>query len=233
MGWWNRFAELALNEGYVLALAMTCMLQYAAYVHLRNRSRRHASLLNAEVNELKTELSDVQRDRAFVRLENQLVREFVTQPDIERSLSRLLKEFVPDSRYGFAIYLELHNDEFVIRQSRGNAIDVNRIIPISADLLRRLATEKLVTWTGKDLLTSSIALMFHKDDLRNVETPPPDSHHGQRTGLRNFGFNTVVPGRNAGRLATGTRSPNRRLHCPSATKRYAAAGPKIKIAVDH
>lgn len=169
MDWWNRFADLALNEGYVLALAGTCLLQYFAYLHLRYHAWHKASLLNDEVILLKSELSDVQRDRAFVRLENQLVREFVTQPDIERSLSRLLKEFVPDSRYGFAVYLELHNEEFVVRQSRGNVLEVNTVVPITTELKKQLAKEKLVTWSSHELLTSSIALAIHKDDFRNVE----------------------------------------------------------------
>lgn len=169
MGWWHQTAEMAMHEGYVLALAATCLIQYIAYLHLRQSSRKANNDLNIELDELKGELSQVQRDRAFVRLENQLVREFVTQPDIDRSLSRLLKEFVPDPRYGFAAYLELQDEDFVVRQSRGDVLTKDAIVALPAELITRLAKDKLVSWNAFGVAESPFSFIFPKEEFNTVD----------------------------------------------------------------
>src|SRR3990172_6669305 len=128
-----------VSAGSVVALALICVLQYAAYVHRRAKLRRQNELLRSQMDGLETELVDVQKDRSLARLENQILREFVSETEVNRALGLLLKRFVPNTSEGFGALVRLGTSSMLVEQYRGLEAESQAELRIDAAVLNRLA----------------------------------------------------------------------------------------------
>lgn len=123
---WSEWAQLSVSGGYLVALASICLLQYIVHTYRLSQSqsereqlRRATESYRSEMAELETELNMIQRDRTLVKLENQILREFVAETECDRALALLLRRYVSSTRDDFAAYLACRDGEFTVTHSRG------------------------------------------------------------------------------------------------------------------
>ena len=74
----------------------------------------------------------VSRDRTLTSLENQILRDFARELDLDRVLDQLLRRFVTEIKDGFAAYVPLDHsaiDSEVIVQCRSNPVRA-KVVPL-------------------------------------------------------------------------------------------------------
>lgn len=160
----NQFVDEAVSGGYVLAVALICLLQYAAHLYLMNRTRRQYAHYRHERDGLKTDLASVQKDRMIAVLENTILREFVAQTELDRSLDVLLRRYIPNPSEAFAAFLHRQEGEYLLLRSRGMSDETSRRIVIDDTLSRRVMRERVVALEGAELAGSEIAGTFSNED---------------------------------------------------------------------
>jgi len=159
-----RVVHQVVSSGSVVALSAICGLQYLVYMHRQGEMRRKNELLQSQMEGLETELVDVQKDRSLARLENQILREFVTETEINRALGLLLKRFVPNTTDGFGVLVRLAAGRKLAEQSRGLSDESRENIQIDAGLLRRVANERSLVVEEAELAHSELLQSIsHKD----------------------------------------------------------------------
>jgi diguanylate cyclase (GGDEF)-like protein len=151
-------------SGGVVALAAIVTLQYLIHVNRRNAMRRANAELSEQLHGVEVELGDVQKDRSIARLENQILREFVSETEINRVLGLLLKRFVPDSASGFGALVRLGAGQRLSEQWRGLSDESRASITIDASLLRRVANERALMIAGPELSGSELSLSLAPKD---------------------------------------------------------------------
>ena len=65
------------------------------------------------------ELDDIQHDQVLVRIENRILRAFVSSSDFENAADLLLKYLVPNPSRGFAAVFYVDDSQLVLESSRG------------------------------------------------------------------------------------------------------------------
>jgi hypothetical protein len=95
----------ALANGNAVALALVCLLQYVYSLLRISRVRSLASRYQEQVDTLSLEMLQLDRERMVHRLENQILRDVLTQSDCRKAIAILLKRFVPNSDDGFAAFV--------------------------------------------------------------------------------------------------------------------------------
>lgn len=151
-------------SGGVVALAAICTLQYLVHVYRRGVIRRQNEQLSEQLQGVEAELGDVQKDRSLARLENQILREFVSETEINRVLGLLLKRFVPDASSGFGALVRLGSGHRLADQCRGLCDESRESITIDARLLRRVSNERAIMITGPELAGSELSLSLAPKD---------------------------------------------------------------------
>ena len=160
----NGFVDQAVAGGYVLAVAMVCLLQYLVHLYLMSRTRRQYAHYRDERDGLKGDLVTVQKDRMIAVLENTILREFVAQTEFDRSLDVLLRRYVPNPNEAFAAFLQRESGEYVLLRGRGMSDETCRSVQLDAALVRRVLHDRTVALEGAELAASSIASSLSNDD---------------------------------------------------------------------
>ena len=109
----------AIASGGVIALSLVCLVQYAFHFWRMTTVRRQREIDRLQVSHLEGELQTVQTDRDLSLLENRILREFVSETEIDKGFDVLLRHFVPSWGGGFGVLLEIEDDQYVVRRSRG------------------------------------------------------------------------------------------------------------------
>jgi len=94
----------------VLTLGLICVLQYMLHIYQLSAASLETEWCLREVEDLKGDLRHVQKDNTLSRLENSILREFVSQTEIEKALDFLIRRFVPAPEDGFGAYLLREED---------------------------------------------------------------------------------------------------------------------------
>ncbi len=113
-----QFCDQAVSGGYLVAMVLICALQYMFYLYSTNRSRELKDRLFRQIDDVQKDLRSVSRDRTLTSLENQILREFTGELDLDRTLEQLIIRLV-DGGDGFAAYVPLALADKSIRHSRG------------------------------------------------------------------------------------------------------------------
>lgn len=141
----TEFFEYTAAGGYQLALALVCLMQYAFHVYrLGQAGRRNDRVVN-EMHGLEVELQSVERERVISRLENHILREFVSQTEIDKALDLLLMRFAPDEESDFAAFAQINEADVVVCHHRGLDPQSASDFAIDPPLLERLREERTVT----------------------------------------------------------------------------------------
>lgn len=136
------FVQHTISGGSVLALATICLLQYLSHLRRISHVRRENSRLHIELEGLEGELTDVQKDRTLAQLENNILREFVAQTEVEKSLELILRRYVLNPREGFAAFLQSDAGSCRVTRSRGLSDESLATISVDRSLWPRLNRER-------------------------------------------------------------------------------------------
>src|SRR5204863_4803276 len=101
------FVHSTVASGYVVALAVICLLQYCSHLYRLARQRKEAELRRQEMAGMESALNIMHKDRALARYENQILREFVSQTECDKAMMLLLRRYVPNTDEGLGAFLQL------------------------------------------------------------------------------------------------------------------------------
>ncbi len=146
------FVDQAVAGGYVLALGLVCLLQYMLYVTRRMQVRQHLQRCRLEMQGMQDELSSIQKDQTLTQLENQILREFVEQTELDQALTLLLRRFIPDPQQGFAAFISYGVGRNTIERSRGLSEQSLAAFEVDSELKERVDQERIVRLTSVELL---------------------------------------------------------------------------------
>jgi diguanylate cyclase (GGDEF)-like protein len=141
---------------YAPALAAVCLLQYCVYLHRLIVARREAQGYRREMEGLAVELAGSERERTLSELENAILRELVSPADVEQAIGLLLRRFVPDTRSGLGVFLELREGAYCVRLGRGLSEQTRRALQIDPALLEQLRADALLVLQGDALAHSGL-----------------------------------------------------------------------------
>lgn len=148
----HQLAEHARGIGAVAALAVVCLVQYAHHLVRMRAARRLTDRFREEVDGLEDELDVCREESQLAALENEFLREFVSQPDLGRAIDVLLRKLVPRPKEDFAA-LFLY-DEGALELHRCRGIDDPHELVVDADLESRTLRDGAVVLEGESLGSS-------------------------------------------------------------------------------
>jgi diguanylate cyclase (GGDEF)-like protein len=128
-------------------------VQYIYFVAHKKRAHRlaaklrsQADNLSGEVSQLNGEMQVLSRDRNLQRIENQLLREVLTQTECAKAVQALLRRFVPNPDDAFAVFLPCDPNGEAAAQCRGLSPDSFASLKCSAMLLNELSNKSVLIW---------------------------------------------------------------------------------------
>lgn len=155
--------QRTISGGSVLALATICLLQYLSHLRRISHVRRENSRLHNELEGLETELTDVQKDRTLAQLENNILREFVAQTEVEKSLELILRRYILNPREGFAAFIQCDGDACRVTRSRGLSEESLTSVTFEQSLWPRLNRERLIVLRDAELHQSRLSDLSPED----------------------------------------------------------------------
>ncbi len=160
----SRLVDQAVSGGYVLAIALVCLLQYVVYLYRMGQAKRQYGQFRDELEGLESELTNVQKDRAVAVLENSILRDFVSQTELDKSLDLLLRRYVPNPREGFAVFLQRDGERFTVLRSRGLSEESELRLSADDSVCRKAAKERLHVVDGAALTDSGLVSLLSNED---------------------------------------------------------------------
>lgn len=154
--YWFDFAHVSVTGGLTFSLASICLFQYLLHAYRLSISREQSDKYRREMEGLEDELTSVQKDRTLTRLENHILREFVTETECDKALGLVLRRFVADAKGGFSAYVQLASGTPSVEQSRGLSEESIRGIRLDAGLIDHLRGGKGIVLEGNALLGSPL-----------------------------------------------------------------------------
>lgn len=158
--------RVTLSEGYSVALAMVCLLQYVYSLYRFKHARSLATQFQTQVNNLSLEMIQIDRDRMVHRLENQILRDVLTQTECRKAVAVLLKRFVPNTDDGFATFIRFEANHDSTIHARGltqESLDSLSIPDIVRDQLR---TQGAVVWETPTPVSCPLIRSLHPNDRK-------------------------------------------------------------------
>ncbi|MGQ0637504.1 MAG: sensor domain-containing diguanylate cyclase [Planctomycetaceae bacterium] len=109
----------SVSGGFVVALALICLLQYAAHFHRLRSLRRDKDRCQSELDGISTQLDQARHQRALSQFENDVLHEFLSERNADRALGRFLRLLTGDSQRGWAALLRRRDAGWCVVQSTG------------------------------------------------------------------------------------------------------------------
>ena len=142
--------DRAVSGGYLVAMVLICALQYMFHLYATHRSRELKERLCRQIDDVEKDLRTVSRDRTLTSLENQILREFTGELDLDRTLEQLIGRLV-DGGDGFAAYVPLGIGDKTIRHARGLSEQSRSGLFVDSELLKRVSSEGVAAFRRSDL----------------------------------------------------------------------------------
>lgn len=148
------FVHSSVSGGYVVALAVICLLQYVLHMHRMNLARRERDQCHRDMSGVTIELNAARRDRSLTTHENQVLREFLSESDCGKAVKGLLRRFAPNFDEGCAACLRSRPSGWTIEHSVGLSSTSAEGVEVDPVFHSRLLRGEPVVLTG-ELLRSS------------------------------------------------------------------------------
>lgn len=134
-----------------------CLLHYAAHVLRGFRGGTDEAQLKDTIDALEVELNAERTEHSLLRLENILVREFVSQPEVSRAMALLLRRFLPNASEGIAAYVECVETRPVVKQQRGMSTSCSACqLEFDRELLGHLERDGVVVLESPHIYQSQL-----------------------------------------------------------------------------
>lgn len=145
---WTTYVESSVGGGYVVALALLCL---AHYIWKTMGERLRMSNMRGELSSLEAELNAMQNASSTSRIENDLLRQLLTESDPEQALQQLFQHLVRSDTASWALYVDLDPTARVRAQRGLKGALVGEIQP-DAGMLRRITEHEFSQLCGPSLL---------------------------------------------------------------------------------
>lgn len=181
---WLDLAGQAISGGALSALGFVCLLQYLYHLYRMKSTRQQSECYLRQIDTIGQELDAVEKDRTLSRLENHVLREFVTQTDTDRALQFLLRQFVPNTRSGFAAFIRCDRQDETIVASRGLSQPSRENLCIGRRYRQRLRRQRVIVLEGAQLHRTGCMTGVTRSDrgkirrLFLIATGKPDELNG-------------------------------------------------------
>lgn len=167
------WAEAVLAAGLI---AMLPSLLPHAWFRRRKRSDEPApspgtaNEVNAHSRIPPEELDVSRREHSLTRLENRVLREFVSQADPAKSINLLLRHFIPDPTQAFAALIERSSSGTTCRFSRGLSQESLESLRLSDAELNVVQNARAVSLHGQAVLDSSVVAGLSRVDVAKARS---------------------------------------------------------------
>lgn len=155
-----------LAEGYSVALALVCLLQYVYSTYRLKHARGLTTAFQNQVNSLSLEMVQIERDRMIHRLENQILRDVLTQTECRKAIGVLLKRFVPNPDDGFAAFVRFEAARDPVIFARGLSQESVDALSIPDDVREQLRLYGAAIWETPTPGTCSLIGPLHAADRK-------------------------------------------------------------------
>lgn len=158
-----------VSTGTVLAWTMLCLFQFLYFRHRKARTRVEEEFTQLTLLETETELADIRRERTMGRLENHILREFVAQADIEKSIALMMRRYVPNQRDGFCALLQISDDGETVLHERGLSSESQKNLQFATELRNKLLEEREISLDRREIAAFGILDNLTHDDRAKVK----------------------------------------------------------------
>lgn len=149
------FSTIDPTSAIAIFFAMIALGLYAYSVFTRPRYSL-SSEMEEEMRTVAQEMSELQRTQQSIRLENDLLREFLVQEEHSLAVNLLLRQFVMHPTDGFVLFVEYKEEASIIRRSRGYAGSQDLPLPIDYTMIDSMHAEDIVILQRKDLVNTEL-----------------------------------------------------------------------------
>lgn len=122
-------------------MVLICSLQYLYHLFRSHRATELKDRLCRQLDDTRKDLRSVSRDRTLTSLENQILRDFTGELDLERTLDQLTRRLVDETKDGFAAYVPLGAMQGDVTLARGLSEQSRESLIVDAPFLERVRKE--------------------------------------------------------------------------------------------
>ncbi len=149
--WLYHFVVYAEMHGLSTALAFICLMQYVLHIYTRQRDSEQEMNYLEELETLEDEVSSLQHERYLARVENAVLRDIFSNIEQGKAIDLLLKNFVPRTTQGFAVFFCSQDNRLSVYASRGIEKKDEGDLRLDAEWLKKLTSDEIVRIAGREL----------------------------------------------------------------------------------
>jgi diguanylate cyclase (GGDEF)-like protein len=164
----SQLTQTSVMGGYVVALSMIVLLQYIGFLSRRNQVRRLAQQYRREAEGLTNEVMQLNREKMLHRLENQILREVLSQTACQQVVRLLLRRFIPNPVDSFAAFLPLEVSRELTRETRGLSDESIGQLTFPPELLEDLKLHRALVWDTKQVARSPLFQQLGMSDRKKA-----------------------------------------------------------------
>jgi diguanylate cyclase (GGDEF)-like protein len=151
-----QFCDRAVSGGYLVAVVLICALQYLYQLLRGHRATEMRERLYRQIDDARTDLRTVSRDRTLTSLENQILRDFAGELDLDRTLDQLIRRLVGETKDGFAAYVPVGAMQGDVTLARGLSEQSRENLVIDSAYLDRVRKEGVTVLSKVEIYGSRL-----------------------------------------------------------------------------
>jgi diguanylate cyclase (GGDEF)-like protein len=149
-------AGIAVSHGAIVVLALICLALYMVQLLQLYEANRRTDNVRDELTSLEKRVRQLHDEGLVARVENEFLREFVAQTELQCGIDVLFRRLVPNSSDHFAALLLYQDDALVPHRARGLCNDSRNGLHLESDLERRVLEEEVVELEGRELFACTL-----------------------------------------------------------------------------
>ncbi len=151
-----QFCDRAVSGGYLVAMVLICALQYLYQLLRAHRATEMRERLYRQIDNARNDLRSVSRDRTLTSLENQILRDFTGELDLDRTLDQLIRRLVGETKDGFAAYVPVGAMQGDVTLARGLSEQSRENLVIDSAYLDRVRKEGVTVLSKVEIYGSRL-----------------------------------------------------------------------------
>jgi diguanylate cyclase (GGDEF)-like protein len=151
-----QFCDRAVSGGYLVAMVLICALQYMYHLFRHHHAAELKERLVQQIDDARSDLRSVSRDRTLTSLENQILRDFAGELDLDRTLDQLIRRLVGEAKDGFAAYVPAGALQGEVTLARGLSEQSREHLIIDSNYLERVRKEGITILSKVEIYGSRL-----------------------------------------------------------------------------
>jgi diguanylate cyclase (GGDEF)-like protein len=151
-----QFCDRAVSGGYLVAMVLICALQYLYQLLRAHRATEMRERLYRQIDDARNDLRSVSRDRTLTSLENQILRDFTGELDLDRTLDQLIRRLVGETKDSFAAYVPVGAMQGDVTLARGLSEQSRENLVIDSAYLDRVRKEGVAVLSKVEIYGSRL-----------------------------------------------------------------------------